>query len=123
MRHTSFLFIYDNRFFTPCQRLFSCIILHNKLLFCVVYFRVLCQLYYNLLSCTISISNETRKRGYNMKNMKAAETLLERKGFYISNQFDGFTTLPDEYELSDVNGNVVIDHLSEAQILQLSEIL
>lgn len=58
-----------------------------------------------------------------MKNMKAAETLLERKGFYISNQFDGFTTLPDEYELSDVNGNVVIDHLSEAQILQLSEIL
>ena len=58
-----------------------------------------------------------------MKNMKAAETLLERKGFYISNQFDGFTTLPDECELSDVNGNVVIDHLSEAQILQLSEIL
>ena len=58
-----------------------------------------------------------------MKNMKAAETLLERKGFYISNQFDGFTTLPDEYELSDVNGNVVIDHLSEAQILQISEIL
>ena len=58
-----------------------------------------------------------------MKDMKAAETLLERKGYYISNQFDGFTTLPDEYELSDVNRNVVIDHLSEAQILQLSEIL
>lgn len=58
-----------------------------------------------------------------MKDMKAAETLLERKGYYISNQFDGFTTLPDEYELSDVNGNVVIDHLSEAQILQISEIL
>ncbi len=58
-----------------------------------------------------------------MKDMKAAETLLESKGYYISNQFDGFTTLPDEYELSDVNGNVVIDHLSEAQILQISEIL
>lgn len=58
-----------------------------------------------------------------MKDMKAAETLLERKGYYISNQFDGFTTLPDEYELSDANGNVVIDHLSEAQILQFSEIL
>lgn len=58
-----------------------------------------------------------------MKNMKAAEALLESKGYYISNQFDGFATLPDEYELSDVNGNVVIDHLSEAQILQISEIL
>lgn len=59
-----------------------------------------------------------------MKDMKTAETLLERKGFYLSNQFDGyFTTLPDEYELSDANGNVVIDHLSEAQVLQISEIL
>jgi hypothetical protein len=58
-----------------------------------------------------------------MKDMKAAEALLESKGFYLSNQFDGFTTLPDEYELSDVNGNVVIDHLSETQVLQISEIL
>lgn len=58
-----------------------------------------------------------------MKDMKTATTLLESKGYYISNQFDGFTTLTDEYELSDTNGNVVIDHLSEAQILQLSEIL
>ena len=58
-----------------------------------------------------------------MKDMKAATTLLENKGFYIENQSDGFATLPDEYELSDVNGNVVIDHLSEAQILQISEIL
>jgi hypothetical protein len=58
-----------------------------------------------------------------MKDMKTATTLLESKGYYLSNQFDGFTTLLDEYELSDVNGNVVIDHLSEAQILQFSEIL
>lgn len=58
-----------------------------------------------------------------MKDMKAAETLLENKGYYLSNQFDGFTTLPDEYELSDENGNTVIDHLSEAQVLQISEIL
>lgn len=58
-----------------------------------------------------------------MKDMKAAEALLESKGYYISNQFNGFATLLDEYELSDVNGNVVIDHLSEAQILQISEIL
>lgn len=58
-----------------------------------------------------------------MSDMKAATALLGSKGYYISNQFDGFTTLPDEYELSNANGNVVIDHLSEAQILQLSEIL
>ena len=58
-----------------------------------------------------------------MKDMKAAETLLESKGYYISNQFDGFTsTLAGEYELYK-GENVVIDHLSEAQILQLSEIL
>jgi hypothetical protein len=72
----------------------------------------------------IQASNEEQKeRKTKMKDMKAAEALLESKGYYISNQFDGFATLPDEYELSDVNGNVVIDHLSEAQILQTSEIL
>ena len=72
----------------------------------------------------IQASNEEQKeRKTKMKDMKAAEALLESKGYYISNQFDGFATLPDEYELSDVNGNVVIDHLSEAQILQISEIL
>ena len=58
-----------------------------------------------------------------MNDMKTATALLESKGYYISNQFDGFTTLPDEYELSDANGNVVIDHLSEAQVLQIPEIL
>jgi hypothetical protein len=72
----------------------------------------------------IQVSNEAQKeRTTKMKDMKAAEALLESKGYYISNQFDGFATLPDEYELSDVNGNVVIDHLSEAQILQISKIL
>ena len=58
-----------------------------------------------------------------MNDMKTATAILESKGFYLSNQFDGFTALPDEYELSGANGNVVIDHLSEAQILQISEIL
>lgn len=76
------------------------------------------------ISDMIQVSNEAQKeRTTKMKDMKAAEALLESKGYYISNQFDGFATLPDEYELSDVNGNVVIDHLSEAQILQISEIL
>jgi hypothetical protein len=77
-----------------------------------------------LIFTIIQASNEEQKeRKTKMKDMKAAEALLESKGYYISNQFDGFATLPDEYELSDVNGNVVIDHLSEAQILQISEIL
>ena len=49
---------------------------------------------------------------------------LENKGFYIKNQFDGFdSTLPNEYELSDENGNTVVDHLSENQVIQLSKIL
>ena len=57
--------------------------------------------------------------------MKEAIKKLENKGYFVENQFYGFGAElgANEYELSDVNGNVVIDHLSEAQILQLSEIL
>ena len=55
--------------------------------------------------------------------MKEAERRLYEKGYYLSNQFDGFGTVPNEYELADRNGNTVIDHLSEAQVIQLSEIL
>ncbi len=55
--------------------------------------------------------------------MKEAERKLYEKGYYLSNQFDGFGTVPNEYELADRNGNTVIDHLSEAQVIQLSEIL
>jgi len=55
--------------------------------------------------------------------MKEAERKLYEKGYYLSNQFDGFGTVPDEYELADRNGNTVMDHLSEAQVIQLSEIL
>lgn len=55
--------------------------------------------------------------------MKEAERKLYEKGYYLSNQFDGFGTVPDEYELADRNGNTVIDHLTEAQVIQLSEIL
>ena len=38
---------------------------------------------------------------------------------------DYFSSLlpPDEYELVDRNGKVVIDHLSEAQVIALAEIL
>ena len=55
--------------------------------------------------------------------MKEAERNLMEKGYYLSNQFDGFETVPDEYELADRNGNTVIDHLTEAQVLALVEML
>ena len=55
--------------------------------------------------------------------MKEAIKKLESKGYGVDNQFDGFTsTIENEYEL--YNGeNVVMDHLSEAQVIQLSNIL
>ena len=55
--------------------------------------------------------------------MKKAERKLYEKGYYLSNQFNGFGTIPNEYGLADRNGNTVIDHLTEAQVIQLSEIL
>lgn len=55
--------------------------------------------------------------------MKEVERKLYEKGYYLSNQFDGFGTVPNEYELADRNGNTVMDHLSEAQVIQLAEML
>ena len=55
--------------------------------------------------------------------MKEAERKLYEKGYYLSNQFDGFGTVPNEYELTDKDGSTVIDHLSEAQIIALVEVL
>lgn len=55
--------------------------------------------------------------------MKEAERKLYEKGYYLSNQFDGFETVPGEYELADRNGNTVIDHLTEAQVIALVEML
>ena len=57
------------------------------------------------------------------QRMKEAERKLMEKGYYLSNQFDGFGTVPNEYELADRNGNTVIDHLSEAQVISLAEML
>lgn len=55
--------------------------------------------------------------------MKEAIKKLESKGYYIDNQFDGFTsTLSSEYELYK-GDEIVIDHLSEAQVIALSNIL
>ena len=57
--------------------------------------------------------------------MKEAIKKLENKGYYVSNQFYGFGAElgANEYELIDRDGNTVIDHLSEAQVVQLSNIL
>ena len=54
---------------------------------------------------------------------KNAVAKLESKGYYIDNQFDGFTsTLSNEYELYK-GEEIVMDHLSEAQVIALSNIL
>ena len=57
--------------------------------------------------------------------MNEAIKKLENKGYYVSNQFYGFGAElgANEYELSDRNGNTLMDHLSEAQVMQLSNIL
>ena len=55
--------------------------------------------------------------------MKEAIERLESKGYYIDNQFDGFTsTLSSEYELYK-GDEIVMDHLSESHVIALSNIL
>ena len=55
--------------------------------------------------------------------MKEAECLLYEFGYFLSNLFEGFGTVPGVYELADKNGNTVIDHLTEAQVIALVEML
>ena len=57
--------------------------------------------------------------------MNEAIKKLENKGYYVINQFYGLGAElgANEYELSDRDGNTLIDHLSEAQVIQLSNIL
>ena len=57
--------------------------------------------------------------------MKEAIKKLESKGYYVSNQFYGFGAElgANEYELSDMNGNTVIDHLSEAQVIAFADLI
>lgn len=55
---------------------------------------------------------------------KQAVKALESKGYYIENMFDGFnSTLENEWELLSNEGNVLMDHLSQAHIIQLAKIL
>ena len=57
--------------------------------------------------------------------MKEAIKKLESKGYYLENQFYGFGAElgANEDELSDRDGNTVIDHLSESQVIALSNLI
>lgn len=55
---------------------------------------------------------------------KQAVKALESKGYHIVNMFDGFTsTLENEWELLNNDSDVLMDHLTESHIIQLSRIL
>lgn len=50
---------------------------------------------------------------------KEAEEKLYRKGYYI----DNMTDFENEFEVSNADRKVLIDHLSLAQLVQLANIL
>lgn len=52
--------------------------------------------------------------------IKEAEQKLYNKSFYISNMIEPYN---DEFEVYDKDCNVVIDHLSIAQLIQLSNMI
>ena len=55
---------------------------------------------------------------------KQAVEVLENKGYYIENMFDGFnSTLENEWELLSNKGDVLMNHLTQAHIMQLAKIL
>lgn len=56
--------------------------------------------------------------------MKEAEERLSKKGYYVSRQFNGYgASLGPDYEISNRDGKVVMDHLSEAQVIQFADII
>lgn len=52
--------------------------------------------------------------------IKEAEDKLYKKGYYVSNMTEPYN---DQYEIYDRDGNVTIDHLSVAQLIQLSNMI
>lgn len=52
--------------------------------------------------------------------IKEAEDRLYKKGYYVSNM-----TVPnnDQFEIFDKDGNITIDYLSVAQLIQLSNMI
>lgn len=54
------------------------------------------------------------------KEIKEAEDKLHKKGYYVCNMSEPYN---DCYEVSDENNNIMIDHLSVAQLIQLSNMI
>lgn len=54
------------------------------------------------------------------REIKEADGKLYKKGYYISNMIEPYNDL---YEVYDKNSNVVIDYLSAAQLIQLSNMI
>ena len=59
------------------------------------------------------------------KTVAEAETILNQNQFYLYHQFQGYEQPLDksQYEIQDTNGNVVIDHLSEGQVISICKML
>ena len=51
---------------------------------------------------------------------KEAEEKLYKKGFYVFNMSEPYN---DEYEIYEKSGKTVMDYLSVAQVIQLSNII
>lgn len=54
------------------------------------------------------------------KEIKEAEDKLYKKGYYVCNMVEPNN---DQYEIYDRDSNVMIDHLSVAQLIQLSNMI
>lgn len=52
--------------------------------------------------------------------IKGAQEKLYEKGYYTCNMTEPYN---DQYEVSDENNNIMIDHLSVAQLIQLSNMI
>ena len=59
------------------------------------------------------------------KTLAEAETILNQNQFYLYHQFQGYEQPLDksQYEIQNSNGNVIIDHLSEEQVISISKML
>ena len=51
------------------------------------------------------------------KEIKEAQEKLHKKGYYVCNMVEPNN---DQYDICDRDGNIVIDHLSVSQLIQLS---
>ena len=54
------------------------------------------------------------------KEIKEAQEKLYEKGYYTCNMTELYN---DQYEVSDENNNIMNDHLSVSQLIQLSNMI